>query len=198
MISRPAIFPWILAVLSLLVSFFLFKSIQSNKENYRRVVQSASTMSKELVYLKTRDGRVMAQNQVLNLRNRELSLMLPELHRQITNLRIKASRVDNLVSTGIAMDTTLKVLLLDSVVYDTIQAKVFNYQDGYFSVRGIQIGDSQQLELSYRDTLTQVVFRGKREKTWLWIFSKRKLTQRVALKNPRAKIQYSRAVKIQK
>jgi len=90
----------------------------------------------------------------------------------------------------------ITTLLRDSIIRDTIQVRVFNYEDGYYTVEGIAEADTQRVRISSRDTLTQVVFRGKREKPWLWIFSPRQLVQRVALKNPNAKIEYSQIIQL--
>jgi hypothetical protein len=41
-----------------------------------------------------------------------------------------------------------------------------------------------------------VVYRGERERPWLWILSPRKLMQRVSLKNPNAHIHYTQHIEI--
>ena len=99
-------------------------------------------------------------------------------------------------TTGFNVHTPATVLLRDSVIYDTVQVRVFDYQDGFFAVQGKAIGNRQHLELSYQDTLVQVVYRGERERPWLWIFSPRKLMQRVSLKNPNAHIHYTQQIEI--
>jgi hypothetical protein len=60
------------------------------------------------------------------------------------------------------------------------------------------LGDSQRLQIHSTDTLTQVVFKGERIRPWLWVFSPRKLQQRVSVSNPNATIKYSQFIQIQK
>jgi hypothetical protein len=81
---------------------------------------------------------------------------------------------------------------------DTVQIRVFDYEDGYYSVHGQSWGDTQRVEVKSRDTLIQVVYKGRRERPELWIFSPRKLEQRLSLKNPNARIVYNKNIQIQK
>lgn len=79
---------------------------------------------------------------------------------------------------------------------DSVAVKVFRYKDMYWNIEGVALSDSQLLRVSMCDTLIQVVHRGKREKPWLWIFSKRRLEQTVRLGNPNAQIKYSRVINV--
>ena len=89
-------------------------------------------------------------------------------------------------------------MLRDSVIHDTIPVKVFSYNDNFYNVHGIAHNSTQEVKINYQDTLVQVVFRGSRVKPWLWIFSPRKLQQRVTLKNPNAQITYSEFIQMQR
>jgi hypothetical protein len=89
-------------------------------------------------------------------------------------------------------------MLRDSVIHDTVPVKVFSYKDNFFNVHGLSHDSTQEVKINYQDTLVQVVYLGPREKPWLWIFSPRKLQQRVTLKNPNARITYSEFIQIQR
>jgi hypothetical protein len=76
--------------------------------------------------------------------------------------------------------------------------KVFEYADQWYRIKGLSQGGSQQLLIHSTDTLTQVVYKGERVKPWLWIFSPRKLQQRVSVSNPNSTIKYSQFIQIVK
>ena len=119
------------------------------------------------------------------------------LANEIKQLGVKISRAESVSTTSFEVETPATVILRDSIIFDTIPVKHFNYDDGFFEIQGTAIGNQQQLNLAYRDTLVQVVYRGEREIPWLWIFSPRKLMQRVSLKNPNAQIEYTQHIEIE-
>jgi hypothetical protein len=88
--------------------------------------------------------------------------------------------------------------LKDSIIYDTISIKAFNYYDKHFSVNGIVQFDSLELNISSIDSITQVVFKGERKRPWLWILSRRKLQQIIKSSNPNSKIIYSKFIEVEK
>ena len=110
---------------------------------------------------------------------------------------VKLKHAQSVTTAGFTVETPATVILKDTLIYDTLPVKTFEYDDGYFSITGSLDDYHQRLTMSYSDTLVQVVYKGEREKPWLWIFSKRKLMQRVSLKNPNAQIHYTNHIKIQ-
>lgn len=175
--------------LSLILSFSLWRLWLVEKYNYQRVFKAGEALGQEVTTLRLENGQLASQNQVLQLKSKELAALLPELAAEVRGLNVRLSKAQTVSATGFTVQTPATVLLRDSVIYDTVQVRVFDYQDGFFTVQGKAIGNRQHLELSYQDTLVQVVYRGERERPWLWIFSPRKLMQRVSLKNPNANIQ---------
>jgi hypothetical protein len=94
--------------------------------------------------------------------------------------------------------TNVLTTLRDSIVLDTVHVSVFDYQDQWYQIKGVIEKDTQRLVIKSMDTLTQVLFYGERQKPWLWVFSPRKLQQRVSVTNPNATIKYSQTIQIQK
>jgi hypothetical protein len=193
---------FILFLILLTVSslFFSFKSYQKSKRiksDYERVVKVSSTLGDKLTYLRGENNQLIAQNNSLSLSKNELELLLPELKKQISSLGVKLKNAQSVTSTEFTIETPATVVLRDTLFYDSIPVKTFDYKDGYFSISGSLDDSIQMLNMSYSDTLVQVVYKGEREKPWLWIFSKRKLMQRVSLKNPNAQIHYTNHIKIQ-
>ena len=182
--------------LSLILSFSLWQLWTAEKDNYQRVFTSGEVLGHELTALRLENGQLASENQVLELKSKELAALLPELAAEVRALNVRLGKAHSVSATGFTAQTPATVLLRDSVIFDTVKVHLFNYQDGFFSVQGKAIGNRQHLELSYQDTLVQVVYRGKRERPWLWILSPRKLMQRVSLKNPKANIHYTQQIQI--
>jgi hypothetical protein len=183
--------------ISLVLTVSLWQLWSSKKKDYKRLYVASESLHKSITTLQAENGQLIAQNQVLTLKSDELSAALPGIAKEIRNLDIHMDRAQSASATGFVVQTPATVKLQDSIVFDTVKIRLFDFHDGFFSVKGMAIGDQQQLDLSYQDTLVQVVYRGERERPWLWIFSPRKLMQRVSLKNPNAQIHYSEYIKIE-
>jgi hypothetical protein len=189
-----------IVLLLLLVSaaIVLWSSNQRLRLETARMTSNLQTLTSSLDYVRTQNGKLAAQTNVLLLRTNELKQMFPAQAKSITDLGVKLSRATQVSSTVIESEKNVVTLLRDSVIHDTIRVKVFTYADQWYRVAGISDNISQRLQIQTTDTLTQVVFKGEREKPWLWIFSPRKLQQRVSVSNPNATIKYSSVIQIQK
>lgn len=183
--------------ISLVLTVSLWQLWSSKKKDYKRLYVASESLHQSITTLQAENGQLIAQNQVLTLKSKEIPAVLPQLATQIRNLEVRLNRAQSVSTSGFIAQTPANVVLRDSLVFDTVKIRLFDFQDGFFSVKGKAIGDQQQLDLSYQDTLVQVVYRGERERPWLWIFSPRKLMQRVSLKNPNAQIHYSEYIKIE-
>jgi hypothetical protein len=120
--------------------------------------------------------------------------LIAELH----NLKIKPQRVESYSETVIQQNKNISTLLRDSIIYDTIPVKVFNYHDEFYTISGIAVGDTQKVHIQSRDSLIQVVYKGKRYKPWMWIFSRRRLEQVVGSKNKNCRVEYGRVIEVEK
>jgi hypothetical protein len=165
---------------------------------YNRVLKANDLLSSEMTSIVEINGRVVSQNQVLELKNKELKALIPQLHQEIEYLKVKPSRTESVSSTAFTAQTQIKTLLRDSTIFDTVEVKRFTYTDEFYQIEGYAVNDTQHLSITYQDTLIQTVYRGRRKRPWLWVFSPRQLEQRVALKNPNASIDYSQIIHIKK
>ena len=152
----------------------------------------------QLKQINTKSGQLAAENEVMQLRLKELGTLYPRLLDEIKNLQINPKAAQSVAATSYYTEKRFTTRLRDSVVHDTIRVKVFNYKDAWYDISGVAHDSTQEVSVNSRDTLVQVVFKGKREKPWLWIFSPRKVMQRVSLKNPNAHITYSEFIQIQR
>ena len=176
----------------------LWKSNQRLHADNKRLSSNIKTLGAELSMVKTKSGQLAAQSDLLVLQTRELKKLFPKEVKQIENLGVKVNKTTQYSTTVVETKTNVLTTLRDSLILDTIQVRVFDYQDQWYQIKGVIEKDTQRLVIKSMDTLTQVLFYGERQKPWLWFFSPRKLQQRVSVSNPNATIKYSQTIQIQK
>ena len=186
----------LLVLLSAIV--LLYKSNQRLHADNKRLSSNIKTLGSELVLVKTKSGKLAAQTDLLVLQTSELKKLFPKEVKQIESLDVKVNKTMQYSTTVIETKTNVITTLRDSLILDTIKVRVFDYQDQWYQIQGISDKDTQRLVIKSTDTLTQVVYRGERIKPWLWVFSPRKIQQRVSVSNPNATIKYSQTIQIQK
>ena len=176
----------------------LWKSNQRLHADNQRLSSNIKTLGAELSMVKTKSGQLAAQSDLLVLQTKELKKLFPKEVKQIENLGVKVNKTTQYSTTVVETKTNVLTTLRDSLILDTIQVRVFDYQDQWYQIRGVIEKDTQRLVIKSMDTLTQVLYYGERQKPWLWFFSPRKLQQRVSVTNPNATIKYSQTIQIQK
>ncbi len=176
----------------------LWKSNQRLHADNKRLSSNLKTLGAELSMVKTKSGKLAAQTDLLVLQTSEFKKLFPKEVKQIENLGVKVNKTTQYSTTVVETKTNVLTTLRDSLILDTIQVRVFDYQDQWYQIRGVIEKDTQRLVIKSMDTLTQVLFYGERQKPWLWFFSPRKLQQRVSVTNPNATIKYSQTIQIQK
>ncbi|MFM1829000.1 MAG: hypothetical protein RL624_1241 [Bacteroidota bacterium] len=184
-------------VVILLASLFLNNNKALRLEN-ERLTLNVQTLAGEISFVKTQNGKLAAQTDLLLLRTNELKTLFPREAKRISDLGVNVSKATQVSTTVVETQKNIITLIRDSIVNDTIHVKVFEYKDQWYQISGISKGDSQRLKIHSTDTLTQVVFKGERIHPWLWVFSPRKLQQRVSVSNPNSTIKYSQLIQIQK
>ena len=178
-----------LLVISFVAGKFLHRMHQENK------LKDAGIDAK-LEMIRGENDKLIGQNKVIQLSLAQLEAFYPALHAEIKKMGVKPSRVKQLSSTGVVLENKIITTLRDSIIQDTLHIKQFNYLDAWISIRGESIGNKQSISITHFDTLSQVVFKGTRANPWLWLFSPRKLTQRISLASPYNKLQYSKTIEL--
>lgn len=181
------------AILALVVR--IRSELQGQQQRIDTVAQHTEGTWKSF---ETLEGRLGTQAQVATLKLEELQRLYPQLLQEVHNLRIKPQRLLQATQAGIQSQTQVVATLRDSIVLDTLSVRLFDYEDPYTRIRGVAIGDTQLLQVLTRDTLVQALYRGKRNNPLLWVFSRRRIEQRIALKNPNAQLEYPQTVQIKK
>ena len=176
----------------------LYKSNERLHADNKRLSANVTALGAELVLVKTKSGKLAAQTDLLVLQTSELKKLFPKEVKQIESLGVGVGKTTQFTTTVVETKTNVITTLRDSLILDTIKVRVFDYQDQWYQIQGISEKDTQRLVIKSTDTLTQVVYRGERLKPWLWVFSPRKIQQRVSVSNPNATIKYSQTIQIQK
>ena len=187
-----------IAACFLAFSVGLIDQLIKSKKEFTRLQGSFAASNSELIHFKTLNGKQAAKIHVLQLRNTELVAIYPEILDEIRNLKINPRMVNHYSETVIHQQKEVVTQLRDSVVFDTLIERNFNYSDAYYSVQGKVQQDSIRFNINSTDSLVQVVYRGKRKRPWLWFFSGRELEQAIYSKNPNSTIIYSKTISILK
>lgn len=193
---KEKVFSGIIFLFVCFVGFEFAKLYFQEKREKERITESFKASEQTLTYYRTQNGQLAAKNQTLQLRYNEVQQIFPKVMDEIRNLDIKAKHVTQYSETVVKQEKEILTKLRDSLICDTIRARVFNYQDSFYTVKGIAVGDSQKVHISSLDSLVQVVYKGKRIRPWLWILSRRKLEQAITSKNPNSTILYNRTIQI--
>lgn len=176
----------------------LYKSNERLHADNKRLSANVKALGAELVLVKTKSGKLAAQTDLLVLQTSELKKLFPREVKQIEALEVGVSKATQVSTTVMETKTNVITTLRDSLIRDSIKVSLFDYQDQWYTIKGVQENNTQRLWITSTDTLTQVLYRGERLRPWLWIFSPRTIQQRVGLSNPNATIKYSQTIQIQK
>ena len=180
------------------VSYGVFKLYLKEKKDNNRLSKNISSLNENLTYYKSRNGHLVGKNSVLVFRLSEFKSSFSDLAEQIEDLRINVNRISSVSNTVIESEKHITTTLKDSIINDTIIAKIFRYNDTFYNIKGLAIGSTQTVTIQSTDSILQVVYKGKRRKPYLWFLSKRQLEQVITNKNPNSKITYSKHIEITK
>ncbi len=176
--------------------FFSYKKLYENSDEIKRLNLIIKDDNKQITYYKAKNGQLVANTNVLQLKYTELKQVLPSIINEIKNLKINPKHVLSYSESVIENKKNIITILKDSILHDTVNAKVFNYNDEFYSIYGIAINDTQRVNITSRDSLIQVIYKGERYKPYLWFFSKRKILQAITSKNPNSTVLYSKHIEI--
>ena len=179
-------------------NIWVIKKLHSSQQNYKRIKESFVNSESDLRIYKTLNGELAAKVDVLELRNNEIKNIYPHILSELKNLNLNIRLAKQFSETVIEHRIEIYKELRDTIIGDSNKVKAFSYNNDFYDVNAIIQRDSIKMQINSRDSLIQVVYRGKRKNPWLWFFSKRKLEQLIYSKNPNSHIQYSKVIEIQK
>ncbi len=168
------------------------------RKDKNRIQTSFEIAESSVRIYRLKNGQLAAQNQVMRLHYDELVAIYPKILEEVKNIEIRPKYLTQYSETVVNQEKEIRTNLRDSLILDTIRARVFNYEDSFYSVKGIAVGDSQKVNIHSRDSIFQVIYRGKRIHPWMWILSKRQTEQVITCKNPANTILYNKTIQISK
>jgi len=198
LIKSPGLQKILLAGTLVLLVWMVWSNNQNLREENQRLEGNVRSLSIGLKQIQLENGAIAGQSEVLTLRIQELKTLFPLQFKAILEAGVKPERAQQVSTTIIETQKQIVTTIRDSLIHDTIRVKVFSYSDPWYTIQGQALGDTQRVQIHSRDSLIQVVFKGERTKPWLWIFSPRRIQQRMFSSNPNSIIKYSQTINIQK
>lgn len=171
---------------------FAYK-LHHSQSQVKRLTDNITTMQRDIEYFDSENGFLIARTQVLEFRRNELEKTNQGLEIELKELRVKQKRLETYSKTGIESTYSLSVPIQRSPRGDST---TFSYHNQWIDVQGVADSTTQQLRIHSIDTLVQVVYRGKRRRPYLWVFSPRILEQVIYSKNPNTQIVYNKTIQI--
>lgn len=166
------------------------------RKDKNRIEKNFEIAETSVKIYRLKNGQLASQNQVMRLHYDELVAIYPKILEEVKNIEIRPKYLTHYSETIVNQEKEIRTNLRDSIILDTVRARVFDYRDKFYQVKGIAIGDSQRVVIHSRDSLIQVIYRGKRLHPWFWFLSKRQTQQVITCKNPSNTILYNKTIQI--
>jgi hypothetical protein len=169
------------------IIYILYLHGQIKRQTIKAEDYKEQVMDQKQIRIVDKKGVEHLQTSVVeinNSKNLAQNKTVQELIKEVASLK----RLVSVSSTGINSVTTIYTLLKDSVTIHNDTVKCIKWSDGYTELNGC-FSDSIPLKSIYRDSVDCIVFKGKREKKFLFFrYGPRELTTDVKCRNPNAKI----------
>lgn len=178
----------------------VISSIRNQKE-VKRLLTNQNTLTDSLTFYKDQAGKEAARVKTLEYTVAEFRQVMPEVVKELKNLKVKPSRVESFSTAGITQEKKIVVINRDTniIINQVVRpVKSFTYSDPWYKISGLILEDSSSLKIQSADTIVQVVSWGPRKKPWLLFFSRRELVQTIQSKNPFNHIVFSRYIQVKK
>lgn len=199
---------WIVGIYIVLTTVLLLIFMSSYKrvkiEN-GRLTNNQTALMTDIEYYKTESGRNASKIMELELTKSEFEKLLPELQKQVKELKIKNKYLESLSSTGTKTDVDGSSTLRDTV-YITVkdssvikqEAKYFKWSDSWNKIQGT-IYPNDKVDVSYHgvDTLTMAAVRVAK-KFLFFRWGTKYIEVDAVNANPSTKIVYNQKIKIRK
>ena len=199
---------WIVGIYIILTTVLLLIFIGSYKraksEN-NRLANNQTALMTDIEYYKTESGRNASKIMELELTKSEFEKLLPELQKQVKDLKIKNKYLESLSSTGTKTDIDGSTTLRDTV-YITVkdssvvkqEVKYFKWADAWNTIEGT-VYPNNKVDVSYHGTDTLTMAAVRVPKKFLFFRCGTKYIEVKAVNsNPSTKIVYNQKIKIRK
>lgn len=149
---------------------------------------------------KVNDSLNAVKAEVLTLRLDDYKKFRAEEASLISSLQAKLSEISRVIQTKTKSEQSIKTIVRDSIIRDTVQAVCFDYKSKWIDISGCVTHDSAELNIQQREVLTIVEdIKYKRFLGFLWKTNKIKSqTINVVSANPNTIIESVECIKIAK
>jgi hypothetical protein len=178
-------------------SLVSIKLYLNERDKKIRIQGNQQTMLQNMIYLKAKNGSLIADNGVLKHTNNELRTFYPKIVDKIDKLDLKLSQVKSYTETGFETVRESKTYLFDSIIFDTVPVKCFNYPDKWISFEGCINKDTIFQSIKIVDTLSCVLYDTRkwfRRKIMFW--TKEDLRIKLVSANPYSTINYNQHIEL--
>jgi len=172
---------------------------------HKRLVFNEVIIQRGIEYFETKNGhqaaKIIAQEHTIAELRAGVDI---KLLREIKNINIKIKNLQAYSQTVITNEKHITTIVRDSVINDTTKAEYFCYDDDFYSIHGLKIGDKQHVSISHFDSIFQFVYKGdritkkgKKMPSW-WFFTPRKICQTLVCKDTSSHISYMKYINVSK
>ena len=182
---------WVLIVVGIFSSGLYF-GIKAYKSEMQRQENNYLAALQEI------RGDMKEGQRVYELKISELNRQFPEIKNQLKEMNIKLKNVVSLENINTQTKTEINTHIRDTIVYDTIPARIATYKDQWTDFKMLEIGDKLQASITTKDSIVCVLNKVKRS-FGQWIRKDPKMVRNtIKSYNPNSTILYNRLIKIEK
>ena len=178
---------------------FMGVAIRSLYNEKNRLKSNQTALLDSVATYHTKNGKLAASCQALELTNRELKESRADLEQTVKDLGVKLKRAEAIAKTATETKLDVKTEIRDSIVYrDTlVRLQSITWVDPWITVRGEIENRRVSLAVQSRDTLIQVIHRVP--KRFLGIpYGCKAIRQEIRSSNPHAIITYTEYIELPK
>ena len=191
--------PYIVSFFLAFVTFEAYKAYLTEHKSVIRLIDNLAAAQKENIYFQARNKDHAVKIQAQELTIKEIRTISPSVISDLRNLYIAPRQLQNIIMASTETEKHITATLRDSVIMDTIKVSVIDYRDKWFTVRGLIRGDTANLNIISRDSLTVINYLSRRPHPWLWIFGGRRHPEStITNKNPFIKYSIEKSITVKK
>jgi hypothetical protein len=189
----------IIIFLSLLIialstaGYYLIKDYQFQKSEVERQKTNVEVLNKNFKSYKTALGNSAAKVEALNYKISEMQEYEAALTQTIKELKLKPKNVVSVAEIGTQTTATIK-----TVIQYVDSAKCLNYEDRFNTISGCFKGDSIDLKIETRDSLTTIVSKIPKHRFLWWSWGVKAIQLDIKAQNPDTKFTYLKYIELKK
>lgn len=180
-----------LLVVSCALLYFSNKYAQAQKTEAERQSKNVEVLNKKFTSYKTAYRNSAAKVEALTYKITEMQTYESGLTQTIKELKLKPK---NVISA--AEITTQSAATIKTVIQYVDSTKCLNYQDDFTTVSGCFKGDSIDLKIENRDSLTTVISRVPKYHFLWWSWGVKAIQLDIRAKNPGTKFEYLKYIEV--